>query len=98
MHVCVFVYIFVCICASKLSSLNNNCVCVCSSYFDKEEQLREAASGGRMDEVVSLLDQGIEIQCKNGVRVRWYGHQAVSFRSLYDITPHHCCTNTYKQS
>ena len=64
MHVCMFVYVFVCICASKLSSLNNSCVCGCSSYIDQEEQLLAAAEGGRVDEVASLLDQGVDIQCQ----------------------------------
>ena len=68
MHVCIFVYVFICSCASKSSSLNNSCVCVCSSYIDKEEQLREAARGGRVDELASLLDQGVDIQCKDRVR------------------------------
>ena len=68
MHVCMFVYVFVCSCASKSSSLNKSCVCGCSSYIDQEEQLREAARGGRMDEVASLLDQGVDIQCKDWVR------------------------------
>ncbi len=67
-NVCMFVYIFVCICASKSLTLNNTCVCGCSSCIDQEEQLREAARGGRVDEVASLLDQGVDIQCKNWVR------------------------------
>ena len=26
---------------------------------------------------------------------RWYGRQTISLRSLYDITPYHCCPYTY---
>ena len=68
MHVCVFVYVFVCICATKSSTLNKSCVCGCSSYIDQEEQLLAAAREGRVDEVASLLDQGVDIQCKDEVR------------------------------
>jgi hypothetical protein len=53
---------------SKSSTLNKNCACGCSSCIDQEEQLREAAEEGRVDEVASLLDQGVDIQCKDGVR------------------------------
>jgi hypothetical protein len=66
--VCMFVYIFVCMCVSKSSTLNKNCACGCSSCIDQEEQLLEAAKRGRVDEVASLLDQGVDIQCKDGVR------------------------------
>ena len=62
MHVCIY---FVCICASKSSTLNESCVCGCSSCIDQEEQLRVAAREGRVDEVASLLDQGVDIQCKD---------------------------------
>ena len=67
--VCMFVYIFVCMYVSKSSTLNKSCVCGCSSCIDQEEQLREAALGGRVDEVASLLDQGVDIQCKDEVRI-----------------------------
>ncbi len=71
--------LYVCsLCASKSSSLNKGCVCGCSSCIDQEKQLLEAAEGkrqllaaalrGRVDEVASLLDQGVDIQCKNWVR------------------------------
>ena len=63
MHVCMYV----CMCVSKLSTLNKNCVCDCSSCIYQEEQLLAAASGGRVDEVASLLDQGVDIQCKDSV-------------------------------
>ncbi len=66
--VCMFVYIFVCMYVSKSSTLNKNCACGFSSCIDQEEQLREAAEEGRVDEVASLLDQGVDIQCKDGVR------------------------------
>ena len=67
LYVCI---LYVCICMSKsLALLNKSCVYGdCSSYIDQEEQLREAARGGRVDEVASLLDQGVDIQCKDGVR------------------------------
>ncbi len=66
--VCMFVYIFVCMYVSKSSALNKSCVCGCSSCIDQEKQLLAAAEGGRVDAVVSLLDQGVDIQCKDGVR------------------------------
>ena len=69
MNVCMFVYIFVCICASKSSTLNKSCVCGCASCIDQEELLFSAARGGRVDEVASLLDQGVDIQCKDEVRI-----------------------------
>jgi hypothetical protein len=68
MHVCMFVCVFVCICASKSSPLSKSCVCVCCSYIDQEKQLLWAARGGRVDEVASLLAQGVDIQCKDEVR------------------------------
>jgi len=68
MHLCMFVYVFVCNCASKSSTLNKSCVCGCSSYIDQEEQLLAAARGGQEDELASLLDQGVDIQCKDRVR------------------------------
>ena len=64
----VYVCIYFCICASKSSTLNNSCVCGCSSYIDQEEQLLAAARGARVDVVASLLDQGVDIQCKDCVR------------------------------
>ena len=74
MHVCMYVCImYVCmhVCVSKLSTLNKNCVCGCSSCIDQEEKLLAAARGGRVYEVASLLDQGVDIQCKNSVRNEW---------------------------
>ena len=58
------VCMFVCLCASKSSTLNNGCV----SCIDQKNQLLAAAKGGRVDEVASLLDQGVDIQCKDRVR------------------------------
>ena len=63
------VCMFVCLCASKSSTLNNSCVCGCSSCIDQKNQLLAAAKGGRVDEVASLLDQGVDIQCKDRVRM-----------------------------
>ena len=65
--VCLFIF-YVCICASKSSTLNKSSVCGCSSYIYQEEQLLAAARGGQEDELASLLDQGVDIQCKDGVR------------------------------
>ncbi len=69
----VFMYctvcMYVCMYASKSSTLNKSCVCGCSSCIDQEEQLLSAAREGRLDEVASLLDQGVDIQCKDEVRI-----------------------------
>ena len=65
---CMYVCMYVCICASKSSTLNKSCVCGCSSCIDQEDQLLAAAERGRVDEVASLLDQGVDIQCKDRVR------------------------------
>ena len=59
---------YVCMCTLKSSALNKSFVCGCSSCIDQEEQLLDAAKGGRVDEVASLLDQGVDIQCKDEVR------------------------------
>ena len=68
MHVCMYVCMHVCMCASKSLTLNKSSVCGCSCCIDQEKQLREAASRGRLYEVASLLDQGFDIQCMDGVR------------------------------
>jgi hypothetical protein len=68
MYVCMYVCVYVCMCASKSSTLNKSCVCGCASCIDQEKQLLAAAIYGRVDEVASLLDQGVDIQCKGSVR------------------------------
>ena len=52
-YVCIYVYIYVYV---------YNLLCVSSCIY-QEEKLLKAAKEGRVDEVVALLDQGVDIQC-----------------------------------
>ena len=49
MYVYIYVYVY-------------NLLCVSSCIY-QEEKLLKAAKEGRVDEVVALLDQGVDIQC-----------------------------------
>ena len=50
---CMYIYIYVYV---------YNMLCVSSCIY-QEEKLLKAAKEGRVDEVVALLDQGVDIQC-----------------------------------
>ena len=76
----------------ELSTSNNNSIS--GSYcIDQEKQLLKAAGKGRVKKVATLLDQGIDVECKDEVinanihtyiqgSIKFYIHKYLSMNAL----------------